>query len=293
MFNILAVIIEVDMYLTWIPTIMGIGLKRITMLSDLDRFRKLVHADASIPWPLANRDCNLVGYGVDLIDQGRVLAVARSYDCAPEVPKNVDWALFPETAHLQPQQTDFPGATANVTQPASTPPSHPAIAGIVEKLNKIPSLLPKVNSKIVRAKVHQGGFLLAPLSDTETEVSILFQVDPELAIMPSWLINWCMKHFSFAALDLLGKAAAQVGKPESPYTARMAEKPEVYDYLRQRLDDSRTCSPEIQAERRNASLQLLNAPLPLHSLGPTDEQAIVPAVGAQAGAGASSSSPVQ
>lgn len=266
MFNILSVIMEVDLYLNWIPTVMGIGLKRINMLSDMDRFRKFVHCDASIPWPIANRDCNLVGFGVDLLDQGRVLAVARSYECAPESPASVNWSLFPETAHLGAQKDDIQIESPNLD---SIPFTNPGVAEAVQKLESIPALIPSVKSGIVRSKVHQGGFLLTPISDTETAVSALFQVDPDLAVMPSWLINWCMKHFMFTVLDLLGKAASKVGTEKSPYTKRMTDKPEVYEYLRQRLEENRHLSTEEREKLKEASLALLNAPQPLH---PTTEE---------------------
>lgn len=260
MFNILSVIMEVDLYLNWIPTVMGIGLKHITMLSDMDRFRKLVHCVASLPFPFANRDCNLVGYGVDLLDQGRVLAVARSYECAPEAPGSVDWSLFPETAHLGAQKDDVKIEAPNLDSIAF---SNPGIAEAVQKIESIPNLIPKLKSGMVRAKVHQGGFLLTPISDTETGVSALFQVDPDLAV-PTWLINYCMKHFMFTVLDLLEKAASKVGTEKSPYTQRMTEKPEVYEYLRQRLEQNRTLLPKERETLKEASLALLNARQPLH-----------------------------
>lgn len=269
-FNILAVLMEVDLYLTWVPIVMGMGMKSIDLLADMDRFRKLVHADVALPWPIANRDANLFGYGVDLLDQGRVLAVARSYDCAPEVPHNVKWSLFPETEHLAAEERDGK-LDETSTAPVSASDADNDVSEwekkrreIVDVLNKVPTQVPKVKSKVVRAKIHKGGFLLTPLSEHETEISFLFQVDPDLAVVPSWLINWGMKHFSFAALNLLQKAAAKVGQPDSPYTQRMADKPLVYQYLRNRLAEIGDMTQDERDERRKNSLDLLGTPVPLH-----------------------------
>lgn len=272
-FNILAVLMEVDLYTTWIPTIMGIGLKDLELLEDVDRFKKVVHAEVAIPWPLANRDCNLIGYGVDLLDQGRVLAVARSFECAPEVPHNVAFDQFIETEYLMAEKPSEASQENGVSEaspeatPAITDPNSPFKRRdeIVEILRRVASLCkpPKTN-KIVRCKIHQGGFLLTPVSDNETEVSFLFQFDPDLAVVPSWLINWGMKHFSFTMLGLLEKAATKVGTPESPYTQRMADKPDVYEYLRTRLRAFDSMTYREKEERKQDSLQLLNSPEPLH-----------------------------
>ena len=268
-FNLLAVLMEVDLYTTWIPTVMGVGLKDLQMLEDIDRFNKVVHVEVAIPWPIANRDCNLIGYGVDLLDQGRVLAVARSFECAPEVPHNVDWSYFAETKHLV-EEGAAQDSEKIVTSEASASSSEADSRSkkrdeIVKVLRRVASLCkPPKSSKIVRAKIHQGGFLLTPVSDTETEVSFLFQFDPDLAVIPSWLINWGMKHFSFTVLSLLEKAASKVGTPESPYTKRMADKPDVYEYLRSRLHAFESMPTHEREERKQSSLGLLDSPAPLH-----------------------------
>lgn len=269
-FNILAVLMEVDLYLSWVPIVMGMGMKSIELLADMDRFRKLVRADVALPWPISNRDANLFGYGVDLLDQGRVLAVARSYDCAPEVPQNVHWSLFPETEHLAAQNREGKASEPSSANMAARSEADEVSEGerkrdeIVEVLEKVPTQVPQVKAKVVRAKIHKGGFLLTPLSEHETEISFLFQVDPDLAVVPSWLINWGMKHFSFAALGLLEKTAAKVGTPASPYTQRMAEKPLVYQYLRDRLGEIGDMAQEERDERRKNSIDLLATPVPLH-----------------------------
>jgi hypothetical protein len=250
----------------------------------------------------------MVGYGVDLLDLGQVLAVARSYECAPPVPYNVDWSRFPETAHLVNQETEnstssgssssMSGPTAasssapnpktsnesskkiashkktkssssKVTEPLP-PSSSQTLTGaalrdaIVKNLEAIPTMVRNPKSGIVRARVTKGGFLLTPLGENETQVSFLFQVDPDLAVIPAWLINWGMKHFSFSVLNLLAKAAEKVGMEGDPYTARMAEKPEVYDHLRKRLLEVQQDSPEQQQFKRNALTELMTPPKPLH-----------------------------
>lgn len=310
-FNVLAVLMEVDMYQNWIPTIMGIGLKKLDLLLDLDRYRKLVHVDMALPWPIANRDANMVGYGVDMLSQGRILAVARSYECAPEVPFNVNWSLFPEieaamanasasgaeggndehTSSSVPAQTESghrkhhkhdkhhknqhkhdvnetpEAAPSSMPEASSTADSAADSAKlrdeIVAQLQKVPGLIPNPKSKIVRSSVVRGGFLLTPL-ENETQVSFLFQVDPKLAVVPTWLINWAMKHFSFAVLNLLAKASAKVGQPGDPYTKRMEERPEVYDYLKSRFEQVQLASPDEAHAKREEYAEMLRVPKPLH-----------------------------
>lgn len=299
MFNILAVLMEVDLYPSWIPTIMGVGLKDLQLLDDMDRFRKLAHAEVSIPWPLANRDCNVVGYGVDFMDQQRALTVVRSYETVNEVPLNVNWSLFAETEHLAAEERQVSkeatssrsspkasvassassSATASpIASPAPTPSPKPTetaavpvvydclrdeVAASIERAAKLVKPAGK-NSKVVRARVERGGFLLTAVSEHETELSCIFQIDPKLAVVPSWLINWCMKHFCFTVFALLESTAAKVGTPESPFTQRMTDKPEVYDYLRERLKANDNLTNEEREERRQNSLQILDSPLPLH-----------------------------
>ncbi|MES1909445.1 MAG: hypothetical protein MHM6MM_002178 [Cercozoa sp. M6MM] len=66
-FDLVAVLFEVDLFSEWFPF-----LRRATELARPARFRKLIHMDIKLPWPLAPRDALLDAYGVDDSKSGRV-----------------------------------------------------------------------------------------------------------------------------------------------------------------------------------------------------------------------------
>ncbi|EGG22871.1 hypothetical protein DFA_05001 [Cavenderia fasciculata] len=76
-FNICSVLLEVDLYNTWIPR-----LTECNLLASDDRFRKVIYCRAECPWPIADRDLCLYGYGVDMLEdkEQTFVVVSRTYE---------------------------------------------------------------------------------------------------------------------------------------------------------------------------------------------------------------------
>jgi hypothetical protein len=71
LFNLLAVVYEVDLYSEWMPRV-----KQARQLHAASRFEKTVHLELEAVWPVANRDCVVDGFGVDkLAEEGALLVV--------------------------------------------------------------------------------------------------------------------------------------------------------------------------------------------------------------------------
>jgi len=72
LFNVLAIIYEVDLYITWWPL-----LREVKQVKEISKFRKVVYMRAELPWPMWHRDVLFYGYGVDNldIDQSAVIMV--------------------------------------------------------------------------------------------------------------------------------------------------------------------------------------------------------------------------
>lgn len=67
-----------------------------------------------------------------------------------------------------------------------------------------PSLASPLTPSLVRARIRLAGLVLRPLTPTETEVTMLANVDPCLASMPYWLLNFATRNampmmFSYGA----------------------------------------------------------------------------------------------
>lgn len=197
--------LEIDYYKKWIPCALGVGLKNVDVLCDIDRFKKLAYFQCGLPFPFSNRDMAIYGYGVDLIEDNKVMAVVRSYE------SNVGQTSVDELAQLH----------------------H------YEKLIKGGYQTPHETSKFVRADIKEGGFLLTCVDENTTNVSFLFTIDPKMSYIPSTLINWAMKFVASYALKSLKSTAQGVHEDES-YTNRMEVKADVYAYLKKRLEDVMT-----------------------------------------------------
>lgn len=63
-FNVLAILYEVDLYKTWVPR-QGVS----QILHSIAKFRFLCYYVFDMPWPVANRDCVCYGIGIDMLEQ--------------------------------------------------------------------------------------------------------------------------------------------------------------------------------------------------------------------------------
>jgi hypothetical protein len=221
----------------------------------LSKLRKIAYFTSGLPWPISNRDICVYGYGADLLDvQGSVLAVLRSPDVKPVLESAhvlaKDHSIAASTKKKDKEKKK--GSSAS-TESQSDESSNTVALSLEEILDaETRAKLPPQHKKFVRVEMRIGGFLLTPLSKQKTKLSLLWMVDPHLELIPSALVNWGLKHVALYAVSLLKQNAMAIDTdPQSPYIARMAQKPEVYDFLRKRfetwLENQKTTQPEDKA----------------------------------------------
>jgi len=81
LFQFIAVFNEINLFKTWMPYMMGIGLKSSSEIARPSRLGVVAHVDIALPWPLNPRDLAIDGFGVDLLgDKGTVMLVLRNAD---------------------------------------------------------------------------------------------------------------------------------------------------------------------------------------------------------------------
>eukprot|EP01128_Nolandella_sp_AFSM9_P012724 TRINITY_DN9556_c0_g1_i2.p1 TRINITY_DN9556_c0_g1~~TRINITY_DN9556_c0_g1_i2.p1 ORF type:complete len:200 (+),score=26.22 TRINITY_DN9556_c0_g1_i2:161-760(+) len=96
--------------------------------------------------------------------------------------------------------------------------------------------VPTPGGGITRVKLHAGGVLFQSITEKTCHVSYIFNVDPQLAYMPSWLLNFLMKTFAGAVWERMSSHAQAIDRaPEGKYAQRMKERPELYNMLKKRL----------------------------------------------------------
>lgn len=251
--SITGVCMEVDLYNTWIPTVMGFGFKQINILNHVENYRKFAHGIISLPWPISNRDACLTGFGVDLMDQGGMLVVAHSLECPRPAVNTVDWTLFPE---LQAALDAKIEGTVRVNADPITINNLTADEMVVY-LSKQATSIPPIASGCVRATAPNGGFLMKPVDATHTAVQFYAEIDPKMDL-PNFLINIALRQFAFDTVELLRKTSAKAGKEAGPHTDRINKRAAIYDILRKRLAEVAAYTPEEKEAKRQASMDKLN-----------------------------------
>lgn len=208
-FNILAILMEIDLYTRWVPSAFGAGLKDVQVFKDLDRFKKLAHFKCGLPFPFTNRDCVIYGYGVDLLEEeNKILAIVRSVDDMQEEIENIN-----EEREQEENLEDI---------------------STIENALKEGLNIPKETSSYVRILVKEGGFLLTPIDDNSSTLSFIFTADPKMSYIPSYLINWGLKFSANYAMQTLITTSLNI---DEVYQERMAQKSDVYEYLKKRLEE--------------------------------------------------------
>eukprot|EP00744_Colponema_vietnamica_P018649 GILI01026326.1.p1 GENE.GILI01026326.1~~GILI01026326.1.p1 ORF type:complete len:336 (-),score=-1.56 GILI01026326.1:105-1112(-) len=97
--------------------------------------------------------------------------------------------------------------------------------------------LPSVPPSVVRANLLLGGFKFV-LEDTgHCFVQAIFNADPQLAVVPYFLLNFAQKHICHMFLTLSERQAKKV--PESEWERRIQENDWVYGELTRRLEAKR------------------------------------------------------
>ncbi|KAF2070222.1 hypothetical protein CYY_008456 [Polysphondylium violaceum] len=82
-FDVCSVIMEVDLYSTWIPRLL-----ESKILDQDSRFKKWIYCKSSCPWPVADRDICLYGYGVDMLEEEDLIVVVSKSMSEADIETN-------------------------------------------------------------------------------------------------------------------------------------------------------------------------------------------------------------
>lgn len=95
LFNLLALIYEIDLYPQWFPFC-----KRSTMLGKFGKAKKMGSIEFFMPFPLSNRYSNIYGFGVNRFNtNGSILVIAKSAELVVDENGNsyfADQVTLPE-----------------------------------------------------------------------------------------------------------------------------------------------------------------------------------------------------
>eukprot|EP01132_Coremiostelium_polycephalum_P007673 gene7673-9440_t len=181
-FNICSVILEIDLYDKWIPRLL-----ESNILEQDTRYKRLIYCKTSCPWPVADRDICLYGYGVDMLDDyDQVVVVSRSV-----------------------KENDF-------------------------CKNGLSVELPKVPEKVVRCQTQISGFVLKPISKTQTFVQVISLTDPCMQYIPYWLLNMVTNQFCHHLFVMLRKQSEKVSTCKE-YQKRIASNP-LYKEIKEKAE---------------------------------------------------------
>lgn len=203
-FHVLSVVNEIDLYTKWVPQ-----MKRSERCAQIGRARQVGHFEISLPWPVANRESTVYGFGADLLDEKGFIAVhVESITSMEDVACSKGYELESDS---NPEGGSEAGQTRTRVG------------------------LPAMRKGNVEAIVHLGGMVLEPVSEDRTVFRIVVNCDPQLALVPYWLINFITRHFAHWIFHKLRKTAMHIAGTE--YETRIAENDELYGFLRRRLDE--------------------------------------------------------
>jgi len=213
LFDILPCFYEVDLMKTWLPALSATN-KLATCLGS--RFRMIAQLQVPLIFPIASRECVLYGYG-DVFEDG-VAIFFRSTQPSDTFIAEVD----------SPPSTSSSSSSGPAVS-SSPPPTLTSARGV-------PVVLPDVPSGFVRATLHFGGFLIKPKGPSTCEVKTVFNLDPALAVVPYWLLNYISQKFCYILLSYLRSTAQKMGSDRrSEFGRRIAaNKNNVYGELRWR-----------------------------------------------------------
>ncbi len=115
--------------------------------------------------------------------------------------------------------------------------------------------LPAVPKGAYRCQMHLGGYMLEILSKTTTRISFYTNLDPELAVIPTSLLNHVTGKLVHTIVEKMEDMAKNVQNPKYRYAARRSEKSEIYDDVQKivdqvfvALDDTALTAAETKAE---------------------------------------------
>jgi hypothetical protein len=102
---------------------------------------------------------------------------------------------------------------------------------------------PPVFKKNVRADFSIGGFFLEAVAANETRVAFFMNADPHIPHLPPAIINYVSGKMIWVLLWQMGRAAGKAKDPTSCYHDRKQQRPDVYEYFVERIDEALASLP--------------------------------------------------
>ena len=191
MFDILALLHEVDLFHTWLPSYAFLGLRSAGIIEEPSPVELFARIRVAVPWPFSDREVIFRCVGVDCMGE-------QCFNPDETVVSKQIAVLFTSCEH------------------SAAPPSADCTLASI----KPPS-----------------GFLLTPKGEGKTHVVILANIDPQIALVPDWLIDIAVRNLAYLILVAIRKAASHV-KGEA-YQVRMTDPNNpFFNHIRKRINES-------------------------------------------------------
>ncbi|KAK5582885.1 hypothetical protein RB653_004474 [Dictyostelium firmibasis] len=96
------------------------------------------------------------------------------------------------------------------------------------------TFIPQVRDNTVRAKSEISGFTIKPISATQTYVQVVSLTDPNMKLLPKWLLNFVTTQFCHYLFVMLRKQASDVASSKE-YQSRIESNP-IYKEIKEKSD---------------------------------------------------------
>ncbi|KAN0031748.1 hypothetical protein ACTFIV_005614 [Dictyostelium citrinum] len=96
------------------------------------------------------------------------------------------------------------------------------------------TIIPQVKGNTVRAKSEISGFTIKPISATQTYVQVVSLTDPNMQLLPKWLLNFVTTQFCHYLFVMLRKQASEVASSKE-YQSRIESNP-IYKEIKEKSD---------------------------------------------------------
>eukprot|EP00993_Chasmostoma_nieuportense_P002369 NODE_3170_length_1017_cov_42.633708_g3026_i0.p1 GENE.NODE_3170_length_1017_cov_42.633708_g3026_i0~~NODE_3170_length_1017_cov_42.633708_g3026_i0.p1 ORF type:complete len:337 (-),score=111.26 NODE_3170_length_1017_cov_42.633708_g3026_i0:6-980(-) len=155
------------------------------------------------------------------------------------------WPVCDREIYLQVRAVDCMGAAAHNSEGDRCG----QIVVLLNSVEEFPgAVVPPEGADVVRAAMQLSGVILTPTLHSDggagrTFLQLQLCVDPKLAYMPQWVLDMFVKNIMFVFIPYIRKEVKEVSKPGSVYADRRARHPELYEYLRRRMQECLHSNP--------------------------------------------------
>jgi len=205
MFSVLSMLYEIDMYKNWVPR-----MSKSSIIQEYPhlKYRFLAYFKFDLFWPIiSDRDMVCYGFGIDLLEEERAILVAiHSIDDNESLRQ-----------HMKEHGRDVNDETTKDGEEA-----HDDTV---------------LSSKLTKISCPMAGFYIKYLSEHQTEIRMIGQVDLNMNFMPSWLMNRATSNFAYKCVGYLSRMAKNVESDEDGEWNLRLQK-QVYQDVKQRLNVS-------------------------------------------------------